>query len=777
MKTGYLLCRLPIALAAMALGTACSDDPVKPDTPPVNSGVTVLEASIRNTRVQAGDPADGILPAVWSSGDRIAAAVGGTTHYYRLTEGAASQTALFEYEGKKEDAPEPPFNLVYPAESGNIPAKQSYVQNGFDPRGAVLSARAEVPVDESAEMGRLAVTFTKGYSILDLQLRGDAAVSSISVTDAEVALAGEEYTVTLDCGDGVALDEDAATDFRLLIAPGTHTLGIRIRTIEGRTKSHAPAEALVFDAGAELKVALELQGSEAGFTSGPYKPGDYYFDGEAEGVVVEVDPTGSKGKLIAMHDMPEMLTWGPADVITSASDEDYGVPNMATVAAIDPAYAAYPAFRACAGMGQGWYLPAQKEMQGVRKVLDAVNATLGWKGGSEIPAQSVYWSSTEADSYMDATAFAADMEMPGMFGITKTQALRVRAFREFGELPEAKYKVGALCEEEGKKGIVFWVSKDGLYAKILSMTEQRAEWGPIGAATGALDEYDGEKNLAAVKASAGSLDAYPAFQSCTDQGEGWYLPSLGELNALSRMYAALNTELTRHGADALQAAYYWSSTELPADGANSAQSVLMGSGTQLASSKNVARNVRAVTYVGERPAAEKKYAVGDPYEVNDEVVGIVCAVREDGLHGTILALENVAMTGRINAIWDAGDEDAFVAIGASSADDGTANLQAARTADPELANLVAFQLCTALGAGWYLPAENEMKALGAVKSELDAALRAHGGSALDSSEYWTSTEAPGEDAVIRAVSVNLKDGSTFNYRKYFMLRVRPMKRF
>ena len=47
---------------------------------------------------------------------------------------------------------------------------------------------------------------------------------------------------------------------------------------------------------------MVLQAAAADFTSGPYDVGDYYFDGMSEGVVVEVDPTGSKGKLIAMHD-------------------------------------------------------------------------------------------------------------------------------------------------------------------------------------------------------------------------------------------------------------------------------------------------------------------------------------------------------------------------------------------------------------------------------------------------------------------------------------------
>lgn len=779
MKSGYSTGKgVFLALMTFALAAAgCSDDDTKGKLPDPDQGVSKLTASIRNTRVEPGDAADGKVPAVWSDGDRLMAQVGDRTCFYRLASGEGTETGVFEFEGEKTDAPMPPFTLCYPAEAGTLPAEQRYVADGFDPAAVVMTATAEDPTGESLKTGALAVDFSKGYATLVLRLKGDLTVVSATVTDPEQPLAGEAQTVTLDCGDGVALDPERTTDFRLSIVPGTRSLTIRIRTSDSRTKIIAADRAQLYEAATQTVFEQELLAPVGGFTSAPYHIGDYYFDGETEGVVVEVDPTGSAGKVIAMNDTAQPLAWGPDDTITSAGDEEDGIANMETIAAIDPAYAAYPAFKACAEWGEGWYLPAQKEMQRVRSVLDAVNLTLGWKGGSEISPEALYWSSTEADSYSDAMSFAADMSMPGMFGIVKTQPLNVRAFKQFGEVPEAKYRVGTLCEENGKRGIVFWVSKDGQYAKILSLAEQQGEWGPVGTTTGATDTHDGEKNLSTVRALDATLQTYSAFGSCAAQGQGWYLPSLNEMVSIAKMQSALNIELTKNGGTPLASVYYWSSTEEPTDGANSAQCVLAGSAATLVSSKNVSRNVRATAYVGTRPAPDKKYAIGDAYLIDDEVIGIVCAVTDDGLHGRIIAMKNAVEGTRINAMWDhRADKDNYVLLGASDQDDGRANMEAAKANDPLLTDLLAFQVCANLGDGWYLGAVNEVKALCENKSVLNAALRANSGSTLDDKEYWTSTEGS-EDATVRAVSVNLKDGTTFDYRKYTYLLVRPMKAF
>lgn len=793
MKPVYFFRKALFVAAALLAGAACSDDPVEetnpqpgpgPEEPPIvqTKGIETIAASVSQA-------AEGGFEFLWPEGARLAATSGNEVFYYTLTEGAGTATGLFALdqadEEEEHNAPKLPLTVCYPADATAIPDRQHYTEGGgIDPAAIMLSAKAddaedEDPEDESTETGTLAVTLTRAYATLNLRLKGDVTVSAISVTTAKeaAALAGEAHTVTLSCDEGVALDAIQERDFRVAIAPGSHDLTIRIRSTDGRVKIEKTAETLVCEAGTEQVVTLELQTPVEDFTSAPYKVGDYYFDGEAEGVIVEIDPTGSKGKIIALHDAAEELAWGPGDIITYAHDEQYGVPNMATIAALDETYAAYPAFRACADMGEGWYLPAQHEIQNIRKILDAVNPTLGWRGGNEIEVESIYWSSSEADQFPDAMAFAADMETPGMFGIQKIQPLRVRAMREVGELPEARFKVGALYEAEGKKGIIFWVSKDDTYAKIISLNETTAEWGPTGTATGARDEYDGEKNLAAVKTLDATLTVYPAFRNCADEGEGWYLPSQSELASIARMHTALNTQIAAAGGTELQAAYYWSSTELSADADNSAQAIQMGTGTQLASSKNVSRNVRAITYVGDRPTEAKHYAVGDPYEINDEVIGIVCATTDDGLHGTIIALKNVVEKDRINVMWDhRANSDNYVTIGANDPDDGRVNLVKAQESDPTLADLTAFGLCTALGDGWYLGAVNEMKVLYDNKSVLNAALKANGGTALDNNDYWTSTEGS-ENSLERATALNMKDGSTSDYRKFMYLLVRPLKRF
>ncbi|MDE6778514.1 MAG: DUF1566 domain-containing protein, partial [Alistipes sp.] len=715
-------------------------------------------------------------------------------YIYKLQSGAGSDDAVFVFDGEMADAPVPiagsPVSFVCPADAAVLPAAQKYAEDGFD-TDAEVTVLAAVEVDEGVEYdkttGEISMLFAKSsaWAVLDFALTGDVTVASVAATTASDALplAGGSHTVTLDCGDGVALDLASAKHFRMLVAPGTHAPAVRIRTDDGRVKLCEAGE-LNLKIGFESAVELTLVAPTPTFTSAPYKVGDYYFDGESEGVVVTVDPTGSAGKIISMHDMAEPLAWSTdTNTITEAWDEEDGTVNMAAVALVDESYAAYPAFKACAALGEGWYLPAQKELQGVRSVLSAVNETLSWNGGEAI-AEVMYWSSTEAYEFRDAMAYSADMGFPGMFGYEKNIAMPVRAFKAFGEIPEAKYKVGTLCEENGMRGIVIWAARDDSYAKILSLAESTAAWGPVNAEVGAADEYDGEKNLAAVKSADASLADYPAFKACTEQGDGWYLPSVAELRAIAKMTAALNTEIAKAGGTPLQNGYYWSSTEYAADAANSAQCVSM-SGSDLVSSKAAERNVRAVAYVGDKPIEARKYTVGEPYELGGEVVGVVFAVTDDGVHGKVVALKNVFEKGRINAMWDrrANASPAnYVELGLTDEDDGAANMAKARENDPTFESLIAYQVCAALGEGWYIGAKNEMLALYGVKTEIDTALKANGGSALDNNDYWTSTEGVNTDGDLsrsaeRQLSVNMKDGSTFEYRKYFYNLVRPIRAF
>ena len=73
---------------------------------------------------------------------------------------------------------------------------------------------------------------------------------------------------------------------------------------------------------------------------------------------------------------------------------------------------------------------------------------------------------------------------------------------------------------------------------------------------GADSETNGAVNMAKVKAISGWRDKYPAFKWCADLGEGWYLPSIEELNTIYKNKDKLNPNLTDKLSD-----WCWSSTE------------------------------------------------------------------------------------------------------------------------------------------------------------------------------------------------------------------------
>ncbi len=105
---------------------------------------------------------------------------------------------------------------------------------------------------------------------------------------------------------------------------------------------------------------------------------------------------------------------------------------------------------------------------------------------------------------------------------------------------ELKYNVGDLYDVDGRKGIVFKVSDDGLHGLIISLDEVRLPWvgkefikDKIAELTiGASDENDGVANLCVVMGIDSWREKYPAFAWCADHGSGWYLPSKNEAAAL-----------------------------------------------------------------------------------------------------------------------------------------------------------------------------------------------------------------------------------------------------
>ena len=135
-----------------------------------------------------------------------------------------------------------------------------------------------------------------------------------------------------------------------------------------------------------------------------WKVGDYYNVDGKEGVVFWVDETGKHGKIVSLDQAEER--WCADDEYKKgltgiASDEYDGMKNLQSIKKISYWRNKYPAFAWCADHGDGWYLPAIKELELLllnEEVRDAVNNQIARKGKPKLFSKGeywVYWSSTE----------------------------------------------------------------------------------------------------------------------------------------------------------------------------------------------------------------------------------------------------------------------------------------------------------------------------------------------------------------------------------------------
>ncbi|MBR7182884.1 MAG: PEGA domain-containing protein, partial [Alistipes sp.] len=184
------------------------------------------------------------------------------------------------------------------------------------------------------------------------------------------------------------------------------------------------------------KVQTVQRGS---ITSAPYKVGDYYNDGVKEGVVFEVSAGGKRGKIVSMTQSSEILQWSSDEYeqqrrIGAISETD-GAYNMSKVKTIAGWQTKYPAFKWCADLGEGWYLPAIEELKIFtlkNSIHNAVNRTLAEKGGTKLKNRGevgFYWSSTEDNS--NICAWGVSMLNGYTFNYRKNYNRYVRAVAKF----------------------------------------------------------------------------------------------------------------------------------------------------------------------------------------------------------------------------------------------------------------------------------------------------------------------------------------------------------
>lgn len=493
-----------------------------------------------------------------------------------------------------------------------------------------------------------------------------------------------------------------------------------------------------------------------------YRVGDYYDEDGRQGVVFEVDATGTKGKIVSLVQSSERLMWANNEdnqkVYLSAASKSDGRCNMRMVQLIGGAdwYRKYPAFTNGIDIGRGWYLPAIDELKLFTlndKVRDAVNATLRAKGATPIYERGelgYYWSSSEwntekKDDYKDGYAAYVDMERGSYHGWSKTKYFYTRAVATFGEDTVGPYKVGDYFNEAGCEGVVVEVDVTGYRGKIISLT---------GVSTYICTDYlgynkslynhssttDGRENC---KDHKGDV---PAMDWCRSLGDGWYLPAIDEMKCYllnDPIHDKVNHTLKSMGGCLLlqskgSGARYWSSTA----GRYSADKSKYCSNHDVGEdNNNNSANVRAMrrfeAKLYDTPTVGP-YKVGDYYNEGGRK-GVVFAVDATGLHGKIVALDDCAAQ---TTTWTSDKRLRKVSLSATDRADGAKNQAAVEQVADWQTKYPPFARCASLGKGWYLPAVDEVAPLcreGEVRNVVGAMLSLRG-KALDGL-YHTSTEA------------------------------------
>lgn len=104
-------------------------------------------------------------------------------------------------------------------------------------------------------------------------------------------------------------------------------------------------------------------------------------------------------------------------------------------------------------------------------------------------------------------------------------------FRNIRILNNMIMKMGDLYDHKGLKGVVISVDASGNHGLIMRLIKHKCQWynGNSDVRTGARHHFDGKQNQDFILSRYGAYN-YPAFPWCVSLGDGWYLPSIGELH-------------------------------------------------------------------------------------------------------------------------------------------------------------------------------------------------------------------------------------------------------
>ena len=306
-----------------------------------------------------------------------------------------------------------------------------------------------------------------------------------------------------------------------------------------------------------------------------------------------------------------------------------------------------------------------------------------------------------------------------------------------------KYVIGEYYERQGVVGVVWHTDENCV--KVLALDEKKnVQWSEYESANSWADsETDGLANMNAILNNPySSINYFLAQKWCNDKGAGWYLPAVDEMCEILNNLGTLNDSLSVHDGTTLSKGYYyWTSTQ------NTETKAVQTAYWDWDYEKAVKAEKASTSYCNARASYNVKLKADEPdtpkpgaYKIGDEMTldrgqGVVAYIDETGEHGYVISkLESEevywATTGQYANYWP------------TSEDDGKANCEKLSSWLENISSCPAayWAVYTCGNAGWFLPAQSQLKAVLANFSAINEGLAKIGGTQLtEGRAYWSST--------------------------------------
>lgn len=325
------------------------------------------------------------------------------------------------------------------------------------------------------------------------------------------------------------------------------------------------------------------------------------------------------------------------------------------------------------------------------------------------------------------------------------------------------YNIGDYYERQGVVGIVWYNDEDCI--KVLSLQDKSFLQFGTGSTcnSNGYSTTDGLGNRNAIVNNQWSdISWFPAHQWCYSLGESWYLPALEEMSAILNNMETLNAALAEAGGSSLRKGYkYWTSTQNSETVAKASQvwwdwdyEKAISSETDITSSSPVTRASAYVSRKASSEPVEPAVAIGTKMTLNG-ADGVVAYIDETGEHGYVISLDECDA-----CHWTSRSSYQTATWLPTSETDGKSICSMFSSDYEIISDFPAAKWCVYLGnGGWFLPAQEQLKAIFANFNKINAGIEAAGGTPLKEYKgYWTMTTYYSDDSGVNARHITYCDG-------------------